>query len=271
MASGSPLKSPLKWWGGKTQLAPWIVEQFPAHTHYVELFGGSLAVLFAKPLGASELVNDLNRGLSNFWRVLQRDGDFEQFRRRVEAAPFSRVEWDESHEPATDHIDAAVRFFVRMRQSRSGAGGCFASITRTRTRRGVNDNASAWLSAVDGLDAIYHRLRGVVVEDTDAVALIPREDTPGTLFYADPPYYPSSRSSPDVYACEMSEAHHERLLWALRSAVGRVVLSGYDCEQYADILTGWRKLTREVAKHGASVPKGETSKTRAVECLWLNY
>src|SRR5712692_646888 len=84
---------PLKWHGGKWYLAPKIVALMPPHTHYVEPFAGGLSVLLAKdPEGVSEVANDINGHLSNFWRVLQREDEFSRFRRILEAMPFSELE-----------------------------------------------------------------------------------------------------------------------------------------------------------------------------------
>lgn len=56
----------------------------PPHVHYVEPYGGGLAVLLAKsPEGVSEVVNDLHSDLTTFWRVLQ---DVDQFARFCRAA-----------------------------------------------------------------------------------------------------------------------------------------------------------------------------------------
>jgi len=44
----SPLTQPLKWYGGKHYLAQRIIDRMPRHLHYVEPFGGGLAVLLAK-------------------------------------------------------------------------------------------------------------------------------------------------------------------------------------------------------------------------------
>src|SRR3989440_11889113 len=93
-ASVSGLVPPLKWHGGKHYLAGRIVALMPPHTHYVEPFAGGLAVLLAKdPDGVSEVVNDIDAGLTNFWRVLQDEETFTAFRRRLEAVPFSEAEW----------------------------------------------------------------------------------------------------------------------------------------------------------------------------------
>jgi len=95
---------PLKWHGGKHYLAPKIIALMPEHTHYVEPYAGGLSVLLAKdPEGVSEVANDLNGDLTNFWRVLQQDESFGRFRRTLEAVPFSEAEWrDARSAPAGD-------------------------------------------------------------------------------------------------------------------------------------------------------------------------
>jgi DNA adenine methylase len=75
----------------------------------------------------------------------------------------------------------------------------------------MNGNVSEWLSAVDGLADVHARLRRVLVENMPALQLIPRADTPETLFYCDPPYLHQTRASTDAYAHEMTEADHREL------------------------------------------------------------
>src|SRR5262249_39556009 len=90
---------PLKWHGGKAYLAKKIVALMPPHLHYVEPYAGGLSVLLARdPEGTSEVVNDLDGRLVNFWRVLQDPETFERFRRRAEAVPLSRSEWEAASE-----------------------------------------------------------------------------------------------------------------------------------------------------------------------------
>ncbi len=229
----TPVSPPLKWHGGKHYLARKIVELMPQHIHYVEPFAGGMAVLLAKnPHGVSEVVNDLDGRLTNFWRVLQRRESFEKFQRIVQAIPFSEVEWRESRtwtaELGPDQpIHDAVSFFVECRMSLAGRQDCFAPLSRTRTRRGMNEQASAWLRAVDGLPAVHARLRRVVILNLPAIDVIRGQDGPDTTFYLDPPYLPETRSAPDVYACEMTEADHRQLLELLLSVKGKVLLSGY--------------------------------------------
>ena len=66
----------------------------PPHLHYVEpYFGGGAVLLARNPEGVSEVVNDLDGDLINFWHVMADESAFSQFQRRVEATPFSEAHW----------------------------------------------------------------------------------------------------------------------------------------------------------------------------------
>jgi DNA adenine methylase len=283
------LSPPLKTHGGKHDLARRIVALMPRHLHYVEAFGGGLSVLlardpddsalwwgdeYARDRGVSEVVNDLNGRLMNFWRVLQDPARFEAFRRRAEVTPLSRVEWEAAHSHAHggDAIADAVAFFIDCRQSLAGRMTGFTSLTRTRTRRKINGNASEWLGAVEGLAAVHARLRRVVIENMPAVKLIQREDrkegAPDTLFYLDPPYPHETRTSKTVYgAFEMTEADHRDLLDLIRQVKGKVILSGYPSRLYDDALSDWSRHTFDLPNNAA----GGKTKGRETEVLWCNF
>jgi DNA adenine methylase len=219
--------------------------------------------------GVSEIVNDLNGQLINFWRVLQDPDHFEQFRRRVEAIPLARDEWEaaHSHDYGHDPIADAVAFFVDARQSRAGVMQGFTPLTRKRTRRQMNGNVSEWLGAVEGLRAIHARLRRVVIENMPALDLIRREDTPDTVFYADPPYLHETRTAPNAYAFEMLEQDHQELLDVVRQCKGKVMLSGYPSTLYDSALAGWKRHTYDLPNNAA----GGTKKDRETEVLWCNF
>jgi DNA adenine methylase len=284
MRVASPrLGLPLKWHGGKYYLAPQIVALIPPHLHYVEPFAGGLAVLLARDpddrslwvgtagreAGVSEVVNDISGELTNFWRVLRDEDLFGRFSRRVTMTPLSRAEFDGAAgwQSRGDSVEDAWAFFVRCRQSLSGRMKGFTGLTRTRTRRRMNGNASEWLGAVDGLTAVHERLRRVVIENADALDLIRREDTPGTLFYLDPPYLGETRASADVYSHEMTRADHQRLLDLIRGVRGKVMLSGYPSDLYDGALAGWTRHRFDLPNNAA----GGGTKRRMEEVLWCNF
>jgi DNA adenine methylase len=262
------LNLPLKYHGGKSYLAKRIVALMPPHTHYIEPYFGGGAVLFEKnPDGVSEVVNDLNLGLTEFWTVLQDPVLFFEFQRKVEAIPFSEVEWRRSEVVCVKLVDRAVAFFVRCRQSLAGRMGDFAPLSRNRVRRGMNEQASAWLTAVDGLSMVHGRLRRVVVLNRLAVEIIQQQDGEKTLFYLDPPYLPKTRTSPKVYEFEMTVANHEELLGIIRQCVGKVMLSGYDSYLYRRRLSNWTRHEFKLPNAAA----GGTTKRVMTEVLWCNW
>jgi DNA adenine methylase len=277
------LTPPLKWHGGKHYLAPRFVALMPRHLHYAEPFAGGLAVLLERDpndrrlwlsdrscqAGVSEVVNDVNGELMNFWAVLRDPGLFPEFRRRCEATPLSRDVFDLAGgmRCEADPVTRAWAFFVRCRQSRAGTFKGFTSITRSRTRRCINGNASEWMGAVEGLPAIHARLFPVVMENVPAVEFIRKEDTPDTLFYCDPPYLHETRATPDAYAHEMTEADHRELLDVLKGCAGKVMLSGYPSGLYDDALAGWNRHAFDLPNHAA----GGKSKARETEVLWCNF
>jgi DNA adenine methylase len=279
------LQQPLKWHGGKSYLASWIHSLAPPHvsvdpdtgyTHRNIAFGGGLGEFWNwQPVeGVSEAANDLNRELFAFYAVLRGRKSFPQFMRMVEATPFGdrsfqHAEWFSKVDGSSSMLDRAYYFFVRYRMSRQGLGTCPATPT-TRTRRGMNENVSAWLSAVDGLPECHERLRRVEVCNQPATKFIQQRDHTRALFYCDPPYEHSTRSSTGEYGeHEMSEADHDELLYTLNNIKGRFMLSGYHCPRY----DRWAKRhnynchERLIANSASSRPTKETR----VECIWTNY
>jgi len=277
------LTLPLKWHGGKRYLAEAIVQRMPRHLHYVEPFAGGLAVLLRRDpadprlwlqprgprSGTSEVVGDVNGQLINFWKVLASPDLFAQFVRRAQVTPVSRQLWEEAGEyaPDSDPVGNAVAFFIRCRQSRSGMMKTFTPLTRNRTRRQMNALSSEWLGALEGLPDVHARLQTVVIEKRPAVDLIQAEDTPSTLFYCDPPYLDQTRTSPDVYEHEMTEADHRQLLATLLACKGKVILSGYPSDLYDSVLTRWARHVIPIVNHAA----GGKTKRQMEEVLWMNY
>lgn len=278
------MSQPLKWHGGKHYLAKRIIALFPPHVHYVEPYFGGGAVLFAKPREwieqHSEVVSDIDGGLTNFWAVLENDVSFGKFVRKCQATPFSEAAFWEAKRHCEllelafglgdePHIGWAWAFFIRYRQSRQGLGRDFATLSRTRTRRGMNEQASAWLSAVEGLPEAHERLKRVVILNDDALKVIEQQDGPDTFFYLDPPYLPETRVARESYQHEMSASQHEDLLKTLACLQGKFILSGYPSGLYER----WRAREDWLR---VDVPidckaSGVKDKPMRVECLWMNY
>lgn len=268
------MNSPIKWHGGKHYLASKIVQMMPDHIHYVEPFAGSLAVLFAKdPEGVSEVVNDIDQELYGFWHNLRESGYYERFLRMSQATPFSEDLWNWAERVINQQmgenvsVERAWAFFVLCRQSLAGRMKSFTGITKTRTRRGMNGEVSAWLSAIEGLPEVHNRLKRVLILNRDGLDVIHSQDGEQTLQYLDPPYPSDTRTSPEVYRYEFTNRQHEEMLQLVNECKSKFIISGYDNELYAKYLKEWNKKIIEIPNHASSAK----SKKVMQEVLWFNY
>lgn len=106
------------------------------------------------------------------------------------------------------------------------------------------------------------RLLSAQIENRPAIEVIQAYNAPQILVYADPPYVLNTRTANrHQYAHEMTDTDHIELLAALNAHSGMVLLSGYDCELYRDMLSGWTLATKDVMAERAA---------RRTECLWIN-
>lgn len=256
----------LRYHGGKWLLAPWIIEQFPRHRTYVEPFGGGASVLLRKDRTHAEVYNDLDGEIVNVFRVVRDHGA--ELLRAIELTPFARVEFDLSFQPSDDPIEQARRTIVR---SLAGFGSNMTSRTRTgaleRTgfrntaKRSGTTPARDWRNYPDKLPELIDRLRGVVIENRDAIEVMRQHDETETLHYVDPPYVPETRDAGTDYRHEMTGEDHEHLADVLHDLRGYVIVSGYRSALYDRLFAGWRRVERKALADGAR-PR--------VECLWLS-
>jgi DNA adenine methylase len=266
---------PFRWYGGKSRMVSWIVPLLPPHQVYVEVFGGSGAVLFAKPPAPMEVYNDVDQGCVTFFRVLRDPDLFPEFLRRAALMPYSRVEFETARDhwqEATDPVEQALRWYIVARWSFSGCWGrSWAHDVTPHPHQRLPITVSNWLSAVQGLPEFHARITRCFIEGDDWSAILDRYDGPDTLFYCDPPYAPDTRKprSLDLYRHEMTPADHEALVTRLLTVRGMVVLSGYDHPVYAPLTAqGWVQIRRDVPlrAHNSRVSRED----RRTECLWLN-
>lgn len=250
-------------------MAPWLIGLFPDHHTYVEPFGGGASVLLQKRRAAVEVYNDLDGEIVNVFRVM-RDHPAELIR-AIELTPYAREEFEQSMLQSEDAIEQARRTIVRSFM-------CYGtSMTRTKRDGGLmragfrslkRDAVSAgtdWSRLPESFRILADRIRGVLIENRDALDVIQANDSPETLHYVDPPYVHSTRS--DVYGShrfgyrhELSDAEHCRLAKVLNAVKGAVVISGYPSELYEQLYAGWERLDRRAHALNA---------TERTEVVWM--
>jgi DNA adenine methylase len=263
------VKRPLiRYHGGKWRLAPWILSFIPPHKIYVELFGGGGSVLLKKPRSYSELYNDLDQEIVNLFRIARDRGP--ELKKVLELTPYSRDEFILSYYQAEDSLEQARRTVARAfmgfgSNSATGGGGGNRNTYpntgfRSNTNRAGTTTAHDWANYPEALTAIIERLRGVVIENRNALDIIPLHDTEKTVFYADPPYLPSVRDAGNDYRYEMTEEDHIQLAKKLNEAKGAVLVSGYHSDLYDELYKGWTRREKNTVANGAA-PR--------TEVLWM--
>lgn len=256
----APRRPAVRYHGGKWMLAPWIIGHFPAHRVYVEPFGGGGSVLLRKPRSYAEVYNDLDGEMVNLFRVIRDRGS--ELAKMLHLTPFARCEFLESYEPASDPLEQARRTVMRSFMGFGSAGASGANTGfRSNSNRSGTTPAHDWANYPAEIAAIVERMRGVVVENKDAKAVMMDVDSPETLHYLDPPYLPETRDRGSDYRFEMTVEEHVELLEMAKSMTGAVIISGYPNDLYDDTLSGWNRHTRQALADGAR---------ERTEVLWCN-
>lgn len=252
------MKAVLKYPGAKNRIADWICSYIPPHDVYLEPFAGSLAILLNKPRCHIETVNDLDKDIVNFFRILRECPD--ELKKRIELTPYARDEYKTAFEPTEDVIEKARRYCVRCWQG-FGNSQLYNNGFKTGQQTHSPNPAMAWAEIPETLLLAAERLKGVQIENLPALELMKRYDTPDVFIYMDPPYLPETRKG-YLYKHEMTRADHEELLKAAVDHPGKIMISGYDNDLYNDYLSGWRKAYKDT--------NAECGLKRR-EVLWMNY
>lgn len=249
----------LRWHGGKWRLADWIIAHLPSHRVYVEPFGGAASVLLKKPRSYCEVYNDLDGEVVNLFCVARTQG--ERLRELLELTPFARDEFVLSYEPTDDPLERARRTVVRSFMGFASNAHHKPTGFRANSSRTGTVPAHDWRNYPMAFAATIERLRGVVIENRDATAVMHAHDAEETVHYVDPPYVASTRDGGADYRHELSDGDHIQLAETLHNLRGAVVLSGYRCDLYDNLYKGWRRIEKSTHASGAE-PR--------TECLWLS-
>ncbi|MBV7529053.1 DNA adenine methylase [Chitinophaga sp. sic0106] len=263
--SKSRLKTPISYYGGKQKLSSIIVSLIPEHTLYCEPFVGGAAVFFAKPPSEVEVINDTNREMVNFYRVVQRD--FVSLEKEIRITLHSR----DAHRNASV-IYAYPELFSDLKRAWAVWALCTQSFAakidspfgydksgNTTTKKVTNKRESF-------TEDLAIRLQNVQLECSDALYVIHSRDTAGSFFYCDPPYYNSDMGHYDGYSID----DYEALLKTLANIQGKFLLSSYPSDllkQYTSA-NGW--YTR-VFEQGVSINAKSGYLKRKWEVLTANF
>lgn len=251
------MKSIIPWLGGKSQLAPKIVDLIGKIDHkcYVEPFMGGAHVFFRKEPSKIEVLNDINSDLATLFRVLQ--NHLEEFCRYFKFALVSREEFDRMRSQNPDlltDIQRAARFYYLQKLCFGGriVAQSFGISTTSPPRLNL-------VSLEEDLTRIHLRLSRVLIENQDCQKMIKRYDRPHSLFYIDSPYW----GNEDDYGKDLFTRSDFRTLRDLLTELkGKFLLSINDVPEIREIFGNFH-----IRKVSVPYSIGKSKKKRFAELL----
>ena len=230
-----PVRPVAPYIGGKRNLSRRLVEIIDAIPHdlYAEPFVGMGGIFFQRTRRPKkEVINDISTDVVNLFRLLQRH--YQQLLDVLKWQVCSRVEFERLIEldpcRLTD-LERAARFLYLQRTS-FGGKVWKQNFGTTRTNPARFDLTKL----VPMLEDAHERLCGVDIERLPYAKLIKHYDTPGTLFYLDPPYFGNEDDyGPGIF----SEADFEALTTILEGIEGRFVMSINDTPEVRELFSAF--------------------------------
>jgi DNA adenine methylase len=257
------LRSPIRWVGGKYRVREKIIGKIPEHQCYVELFSGAAWVMFGKPveMSKSEVLNDLDGELVNFWRVVKhRSAEFTEAASWLLASRELFEEWRPLPNVGGE-IARAIRFYAVLRIA-YGAKRVNNHFGMRREKR----PEIYWPFVKEEVEKVVARLRQVWIERLSWERCVDCYDGVRTFFYIDPPYRVDGAKS---YRHFFTDEDHAKLADRLLGSKGKWLLS-YNDDDFI------RRLYRRrgIAIEGIGVRyalQGGGSWRHAKELLISNY
>ena len=239
---------------------------------YCEPFGGMAGVLLIRPPVNTEIYNDRNGLVVNWWRVLRDHAD--DLHEALDRTPYSRLEWQRCVRrlravpaPLIDldgpaDVELARCFTVLVQQSVTSRSNPHDIADGEWKRQNTQRVRVAKRYTVVELAALQQRMRHVQLECRDAIQLLDElADVDHAVIYCDPPY--ADQRTLDLYACDVDR---QTLAETLLRQRGRVAISGYGTE--------WDKLEwrRQEYRTSTGLNWAVTgAPSERIEVLWTNY
>lgn len=242
-----------------------ILPLIPPHKIYTESFFGGGAVFFAKEPAESEIINDINHMVINFYEVVKTD--FEALKEKIESTMFSRatytIAWTIYRMPQLfSKVVRAWAFYI-------GTNMGFACHIGSWGFDKYGKRSKAFLNKKMRFDInISKRLLGVQIECDDACKVITSRDAEDAFHYVDPPYIDTHQAHYGGY----TKQDYEQLLETLSQVKGKFLLSSFPSEileKYTQQY-GWYTKSFSQPLSSQKVPEGSSRRLKT-EVLTANY
>lgn len=258
-------KTPITYYGGKLNMLKHILPLIPKHRIYTESFFGGGAVFFAKEPVESEVINDTNNMVVNFFEVVKTD--FDRLKLKIEMTLFSRASYSVAHmiykmPHLFDKIQQAWSFYIATNMGFSCQIGSWGYDKYGKRVKAFQNKKLIFN------DEMYKRLENAQIENSDACKVIQSRDTEDAFHYVDPPYIDVNQGHYSGY----SETEYEKLLDTISDIKGKFLLSSYPSKILEEYTKKNRWFTKSFNKP-LSAKKSQEGKPRdrKIEVLTANY
>lgn len=210
----TPPYPPIKWAGGKQNLARFILHRLPVevNTYYEPMVGGGAILLKMRGRFKKAVISDTNPEVVNAWRTIKKD-----VKKLIQTLRRSKFKYDKetflkirAQDPnKLSPVGRAARF-VYLNKT------CFNGLYRVNSQGQFNVPFGRYKDPVicdaANLRAVAQVLKNVTILDKDFEEAC-KGAGPGDAVYFDPPYMPVSKTSNFTgYTAEgFNQQDHERL------------------------------------------------------------
>lgn len=266
----SPSKPPFGYYGAKQRIASSIINLFPPHNAWVEVFCGSSAITLAKKPALIEVINDLDNNIVNVFKQLR--GNKSNLIEAIELTPYAREEFERVKivDKSDSALERARKFLIVSMMTVNATVGdpkCGFSVSMSYSREGKEARVNRWNNLPERITKVVDRLKNIRIENKDAREIVKMfSDRPATLMYLDPPYYVDRSHNYVVDAKE--KAFHEELLELCCKSKTMIIISHYENHLYRKVLnnsTGW--ISKTIKTHTRDTSGKDFERN---EILWMN-
>jgi DNA adenine methylase len=203
--------------GNKEKIAMDVINHFPDHTIYIELFFGAGGIFFNKPKAKHNFVNDVDNDVYNLFRqLIDRKDELVQSVQDLLITEYQFKEWSAGKRESNDVLNA-VRFLVLSNYGLYGRAGTL--------RIGAVNPKSVIL---ENIALTHDYLKDVYFFNSDFEDAFRKIDYKSNIekvfCYCDPPYLGTA----DNYSQSFTEADSLRLFDCLMASGVRWAMSEFD-------------------------------------------
>lgn len=271
------LRPCFSWPGNKYDQLKYILPHLPHTDRYMEVCGGSGAVMLNRHPSKLEIFNDRYAGITCFFRVMRDPMKAKLFMERIAITLHSREEfiWSKATwKNCEDEVERAARWYYTAQFAVNGKP--HSSFGRSKSPKVTF--ADRLVKRIPLLYPIHYRMKTVQIENLDWRTCLEDYDQPGMVNYIDPDYLDSD----PAYEHNWKESDHKELIDRVSRLQGFVAVSSYDSPRAnaiydrADLWTDkvmWDRTTTATTqtKIGNNHEDNEqtTDRYKVREVLWI--